>query len=89
MLYFQGQFLHFKCKTILCLLVSEWSAQRWPKPRFVIAVLRVWSLGSIAHNPEVVGSNPASATTKNSHFRKKMAVFLCFLAKNMQNPFAL
>ena len=31
-----------------------------------------------AHNPEVVGSSPASATIKNSRFRQKMAVFLTF-----------
>lgn len=31
-----------------------------------------------AHNPEVVGSSPASATIKNSRFRQKTAVFLTF-----------
>ena len=30
------------------------------------------------HNPEVVGSSPASATIKNSRFHKKTAVFLTF-----------
>ena len=29
-----------------------------------------------AHNPEVVGSSPASATIKNTGFRKKSGVFL-------------
>ena len=31
-----------------------------------------------AHNPEVVGSSPATATIKNSCFRQKTAVFLTF-----------
>ena len=31
-----------------------------------------------AHNPEVVGSSPASATRKNTGFRKKSGVFLTF-----------
>ena len=31
-----------------------------------------------AHNPEVVGSSPASATIKNSRFRQRTAVFLTF-----------
>ena len=31
-----------------------------------------------AHNPEVVGSSPASATIKNTGFRKKFGVFLTF-----------
>ena len=30
------------------------------------------------HNPEVVGSSPASATIKNTGFRKKSGVFLTF-----------
>ena len=34
-----------------------------------------------AHNPEVVGSSPASATIKNTGFRKKSGVFLTFLEK--------
>ena len=34
-----------------------------------------------AHNPEVVGSSPASATIKNTGFRKKSGVFLTFRHK--------
>ena len=34
-----------------------------------------------AHNPEVVGSSPASATIKTPDFDKKSGVFLTFLAK--------
>ena len=34
-----------------------------------------------AHNPEVVGSSPASATIKNTGFRKKSGVFLTFEVK--------
>ena len=34
-----------------------------------------------AHNPEVVGSSPASATIKNTGFRKKSGVFLTFRCK--------
>ena len=33
------------------------------------------------HNPEVVGSSPASATIKNTGFRKKSGVFLTFWTK--------
>ena len=35
-----------------------------------------------AHNPEVVGSSPASATIKNTGFRKKTGVFSNFLPQN-------
>ena len=38
-----------------------------------------------AHNPEVVGSSPASATIKNTGFRKKSGVFLTF-RDEMKNP---
>ena len=31
-----------------------------------------------AHNPEVVGSSPASATIKTTVFNSKTVVFLCF-----------
>ena len=34
-----------------------------------------------AHNPEVVGSSPASATIKNTGFRKKSGAFLTFEVK--------
>ena len=34
-----------------------------------------------AHNPEVVGSSPASATIKSTGFRKRSGVFLTFKAK--------
>ena len=34
-----------------------------------------------AHNPEVVGSRPASATIKNTGFRKKSGAFLTFEVK--------
>ena len=33
---------------------------------------------AIPHNPEVVGSSPASATIINTGFRKKSGVFLLF-----------
>ena len=36
---------------------------------------------SSPHNPEVVGSSPASATIKNTGFRKKSGVFLTFWHK--------
>ena len=38
-----------------------------------------------AHNPEVVGSSPASATINNTGFRKRSGVFLTFRNK-MQTP---
>ena len=38
-----------------------------------------------AHNPEVVGSSPASATIKNTGFRKESGVFLTFWHK-MKKP---
>ena len=34
-----------------------------------------------AHNPEVVGSSPASATIKTPDFNKKSGVFLTFWSK--------
>ena len=34
--------------------------------------------GHFSHNPEVVGSSPASATIKNTGFRKKSGIFLTF-----------
>ena len=33
-----------------------------------------------AHNPKVVGSNPASATTKSTHFTIKWVLFIILLA---------
>ena len=43
-----------------------------------------------AHNPEVVGSSPASATIKTPDFDKKSGVFSNFLAQNgaVQNFYA-
>ena len=38
-----------------------------------------------AHNPEVVGSSPASATIKTPDFDKKSGAFLTFLGK-MKHP---
>ena len=38
-----------------------------------------------AHNPEVVGSSPASATIKTPDFDKKSGVFLTFWYK-MKHP---
>ena len=38
-----------------------------------------------AHNPEVVGSSPASATIKNTGFRKKSGAFLTFRSE-MKSP---
>ena len=38
-----------------------------------------------AHNPEVVGSSPASATIKAPDFNKKSGVFLTFQRK-MERP---
>ena len=44
-----------------------------------------------AHNPEVVGSSPASATIKNTGFRKKSGVFLTFWGemRNRKKPMVL
>ena len=43
--------------------------------------LGTWFKISTPHNPEVVGSSPASATIKNTGFRKKSGVFLTFRNK--------
>ena len=40
---------------------------------------------AFTHNPEVVGSSPASATIKNTGFQKKSGVFLTFWSK-MKSP---
>ena len=44
-----------------------------------------------AHNPEVVGSSPASATIKTPNFDKKSGVFLTFYAalENLKMPWGL
>ena len=42
-----------------------------------------------AHNPEVVGSSPASATIKNTGFRKKSGVFLTFRDEMQQTKIDL
>ena len=46
--------------------VGGWSAWTGKKPRFLIALLAFSCTDLIAHNPEVVGSSPASATRKEN-----------------------
>ena len=58
--------------------------KRRQKPQKVV-VLQGKIRPRAAHNPEVVGSSPASATIKSTGFRMKSGVFLTFWGK-MENP---
>ena len=44
--------------------VGEWSARTGNNPGSLLVFLTLWHFDSSAHNPEVVGSSPASATKK-------------------------
>ena len=55
--------------------------KRRQKPQKVV-VLQGEIRPRTAHNPEVVGSSPASATIKTTVFTKKTVVFLTFGVKN-------
>ena len=54
-------------KTCFDPTVGVWPARKGKKTRFLIDFLAFFSTDLIAHNPEVVGSSPASATKKDSH----------------------
>ena len=49
-------------KTWFETIVGEWSAKTGNHPGSLLVFLALWHFDSSAHNPEVVGSSPASAT---------------------------
>ncbi len=61
--------------------VGVWSARMEKKTRFLIAFLAFFSTDLIAHNPEVVGSSPASATRKENDHPTGWSFFFSRLAK--------
>ena len=54
-------------KTCFETAVGECSAKTGNHPGSLLVFLALWHFDSSAHNPEVVGSSPASATKKISH----------------------
>ena len=56
-------------KTCLDPSVGKWSARTGNNPGSLLVFLVLWHFDSCAHNPEVVGSSPASAT-KNHRFQR-------------------
>ena len=65
-------------KTCLDRSVGEWSAKTREDACFVLACFAFSGLDPCTHNPEVVGSSPASATIKTTVFERKAVVFLYF-----------
>ena len=61
----KGIFASF-AKTCFEAAVGIWSAGRREKWHFLLVLLDFSSFLPIAHNPEVVGSSPASATKENT-----------------------
>ena len=59
----KGRFASF-AKTCFETAVGVWSAKTGEKTRFSLRLLGFLDLFTGAHNPEVVGSSPASATKK-------------------------
>ena len=51
-------------KTCFEMSVGEWSARTGNNPGSLLVFLALWHFDSCAHNPEVVGSSPASATIR-------------------------
>ena len=51
-------------KTCFETAVGEWSARTGKHPGSLLVFFALWHFDSSAHNPEVVGSSPASATKK-------------------------
>ena len=49
-------------KTCFAVSVGKWSARTGNNPGSLLVFLALWHFDSCAHNPEVVGSSPASAT---------------------------
>ena len=64
-------------KTWFEIAVGEWSARTGNNPCSLIACLALSEPDSCAHNPEVVGSSPASATKKFSHPFGWLNFFIC------------
>ena len=64
-------------------LVRKW----WQKPQKIVVLQRKVRLIA-AHNLEVVGSSPASATIKSTGFRKKSGAFLTFWREMKESEMA-
>ena len=64
-------------KTCFETAVGEWSAKTGNHPGSSLVFLALWYFDSSAHNPEVVGSSPASATKKFSHPFGWLNFFIC------------
>ena len=67
-------------KTCLETSVGEWSARTGKNPCSLLVFLALWHFDSCAHNPEVVGSSPASATIKTPGIHYEYRDFSNFLA---------
>ena len=65
-------------KTCFERLVGVWSARPKKNTRFLIACLALLATELSAHNPEVVGSSPASATRKGKVVPIGTAFFFSF-----------
>ena len=61
--------------------VGVWSAWAGKKPRFLIACIALLGPELSAHNPEVVGSSPASATRKGKVIPTGMAFFFSLFVR--------
>ena len=62
-------------KTCFETAVGEWSARTGNNPGSLLVFLVLWHFDSCAHNPEVVGSSPASATIKTPDFERNPVFF--------------
>ena len=56
--------------------VGKWSARTGKNTGFLIACLALLGVDSSAHNPEVVGSSPASATKELTRYLLRIPGFL-------------
>ena len=55
-------------KTCFDTSIGEWSAKTGNHPGSLLVFLALWYFDSSAHNPEVVGSSPASATKEPTRY---------------------
>ena len=57
--------------------VGEWSARTGKHPGSLLVFFALWHFDSGAHNPEVVGSSPASATISQASLSHGSEVSFC------------
>ena len=74
-------------KDVLRPFVGGSSVRAKQRTHFLIARLGSWHFESSSHNPEVVGSNPAPATSQNTRNHLISGVFLHFLGLNAKARF--